>query len=103
MGDGRSGTPSRFDTESICFGSTPVADASLYPSLARCIEIFQQGAERLATTVQSLSDAEFERTHTWGEHSASVSDLITRMVTHNGTHTGQLVDLRRALGMGSIF
>jgi hypothetical protein len=29
--------------------------------------------------------------------------LASRMVFHNGTHCGQVADLRRALGIGSIF
>jgi hypothetical protein len=29
--------------------------------------------------------------------------LVSRMTFHNGFHTGQLADLRRALGFRSIF
>jgi hypothetical protein len=32
-----------------------------------------------------------------------MSNLAVRMVFHTGTHAGQLADLRRALGLGSIF
>lgn len=102
-GDGRAGDASRFDTESVCFGSIPVGEAALYPTLDRAAAIFEGSAERLARTLQHATPAQLEATHTWGTHEASVADLVSRMVNHNGTHAGQLIDLRRALGMPGIF
>lgn len=101
-GDGRQGDARRFDTESVCFGSTPVGEASNYPTLDRAVAIIERSAERLAATLERASEAQLEVEHTWATHSATVPDLVARMVNHNGTHSGQLIDLRRALGMPGI-
>ena len=97
------GDARRFGTESICFGSMPTPETARYPRLARCVEIFEASASRFATTVGALDDEQIGTVHRWGTHSATVPDLVARMATHNGTHCGQIVDLRRALGMSGIF
>ena len=102
-GDGTQGDAERFDTESVCFGSTPVGDATRYPTLDRAVAIFEASAERLATTLERANHTQLEVVHTWATHSATVPELVARMVNHNGTHAGQLIDLRRALGMPGIF
>lgn len=43
-----------------------------------------------------------EHTVTWGRGETTARDLLVRMVFHNGMHTGQIVDLRRALGMPGV-
>ncbi len=45
-GDGGAGDTQRFDTESVCIGSQPSADASIYPTLERGRIIFEQACER---------------------------------------------------------
>ena len=36
QGDGRSGGPARFDTESVCFGSTPAVGVAHFHGVASC-------------------------------------------------------------------
>lgn len=102
-GDGTAGGADRFDTESVCFGSTPIGDSSRYPTLDRAVRIFEDSAERLARTLEGATLAQLEVKHTWATDEATVPQLVARMITHNGTHAGQLIDLRRALGMPGIF
>lgn len=101
MGEGASGEPNRFDSEGVCFASTPSPDASRYPSLARGIEIHANACERLARAVRGLDDAACQRAISWGAAPAPMSALMlaTRMIHHVGTHAGQILDLRRALGL----
>ena len=101
-GTGRSGDAERFDTESVCFGSVPVDDARLYPSPPRARAIFEHAAERLAARVERASDADLDRLVPWGASQTPWSDLVARMAFHNGVHTGQIMDLRRALGMKGV-
>jgi hypothetical protein len=102
-GDGRAGTADRFDTESVCFGSKPVAEPKLYPKFSRCVAIFEAAIERLAVAAHGADDATLDAPTKWAQTEVPTWTLLPRMVFHNGTHTGQLADLRRALGMGSIF
>lgn len=101
-GSGR-GDSRRFDTESVAFGSKPVADAAAYPSLARCIEIFDRAIDRMAAAARNADEAALDRTMPWGSIEIPVWAAVARIVFHNGTHTGQLADLRRALKFKSIF
>jgi hypothetical protein len=100
--DGRGGDNDRFDSESVCYGSKPLADSSLYPSDSRCISIFETAVERCANAFCNATDAQLDSRIQWGPTEVPLWTLAGRMVFHNGTHTGQLADLRRALGMGSI-
>jgi hypothetical protein len=98
------GDSSRFGTESVGFGSTPVDDPSCYPEWARCVAIFEAATQRLATAIRSASDAAIMKPLPFfGGESLCAWHAAPRIVFHNGTHCGQLADLRRALGMGSIF
>jgi hypothetical protein len=102
-GDGASGTRDRFDSESVCFASVPSADASRYPSCDRCIEICNHAAARLAAAVRNADDRLLDSETDWGTARCPLWSTAVRMVFHTGTHCGQLADLRRALGLGSIF
>ena len=92
----------RFDTEAVSFGSKPVDDPSRYPGYARCVAIFENAIERCASAVQNADDATMAKSSKWGKGEVATWSLPARMVFHNGTHTGQIVDLRRALGLGNI-
>lgn len=100
---GTRGDAARFASEGVCFGSTPSPDASAYPSLARCVDIYDQACDRLARAVRNASDAQLTQQTPWGApgQSLPMCDLISRMIYHNGFHTGQISDMRRAMGMGS--
>ncbi len=92
----------RFDTESVCFGSTPTPDAGRYPSMARCVEIYANGCERIAATLRRADDADLDREVAWGQATIPAWAAGLRMIYHNGCHTGQIADLRRALGMKPV-
>lgn len=101
-GDGTAGDPSRFDTESVCFGSRPVNEPARYPRLSRAREIFEASLDRLAEEVGGASGSALEREVKWGKATLPTGDLVHRVVFHNGTHAGQLIDLRRALGLAPV-
>ncbi|GJM19403.1 MAG: hypothetical protein DHS20C14_16160 [Phycisphaeraceae bacterium] len=102
MGDCTGGDATRFDTESVCVFSTPTDDAGHYPSWGRCLEIFASTHARLIASARGASDAQLDRPVAWGASSISAEQLGNRMVFHIGTHTGQLIDLRRAIGIPQI-
>jgi DinB superfamily len=95
----------RFATESVSFGSRPVDDSSQYPRLARCIEIFNNAADRVARAIRELPDDQLQTPVPWGGAGMTIPKhlMASRMVFHNGDHVGQIADLRRALGFKSIF
>ena len=97
------GDSDRFGTESVCFGSTPTDDPAGYPSWARCRDIFAAGIERLAAAAESASADQLAAKVSWGSGELPAGDLVHRLAFHQGTHAGQIADLRRALGLGSIF
>ena len=97
------GDADRFGTESICFASTPVDDPAAYPGLSRCVTIFDAACDRLASAARTAPEARLDEQVKWGAGEATLESLVLRMVFHNGTHCGQITDLRRALGLGSIF
>lgn len=95
--------PTRFGTELVAFGSKPQDAPPEYPSFSRCVEIYEAACDRLAEAVRAAADDKLDSTVDWGAGQSPMRLLITRMVFHNGMHTGQIADLRRSLGMGSIF
>ncbi len=96
------GDRNRFAVESVAFRSKPVDDPSIYPAYARCIEILNASIDRLAEAVRSADDAALDRTVKWGVGESTVAALVPRMVYHIGVHAGQIIDLRRALGMKPV-
>ena len=100
---GEGGSSTRFDPDSVSFGSTPIGDASKYPPLARCVQIFDSACERLAATVRTVPEPMLTGMVPWGNTEISGMQGVIRMVFHNGTHAGQLADIRRALKLKSIF
>lgn len=101
-GSGR-GDAKRFDIEAVSFGSTPAADAAAWPPLARCVEVFDHAIDRLAATALKADAAALDKPVKWGSIEVPAWAAVSRMVFHNGTHTGQIADLRRAMKMKSIF
>lgn len=96
------GDARRYGTETISFGSKPVDNPKLYPPYARCVAIYNSACERLATAVREAPDAALDKPTKWGGGEIPVAMLVSRMVYHNGFHTGQIADLRRALGFKSV-
>lgn len=96
---GTPGDAMRFDPETVSFGSVPVGEASVYPGLGRARAIYEGAGERLALAVELATADVLLRRQRWGAAEYPLADLVPRVVFHNGTHVGQLIDLRRALGM----
>ena len=101
-GDGRSGTPDRIDSESVCYGSTPTDDPSIYPTHARLLEIHERAWQRLTDTTRNATSDMLDRKVPWGNAPFPADALVVRMMMHMGTHAGQITDLRRGLGMPSV-
>lgn len=97
------GDPRRFASKSVTMGSTPVNDPAQYPTADRCVEIFDTACERCAAAYEHATDEALERDTPWGNVTIKLWQLAPRMAFHNGAHTGQIADLRRALGFKSIF
>ena len=99
---GPSGDADRFGIESVSFASVPSDDPGTYPAVSRARAIFDAAIERLAATVERATDAQLETLVAWGGGQTPWADLVARMAFHNGVHTGQIIDLRRALGMKGV-
>lgn len=92
----------RFADGAIGFGSTPVDDASRYPTLARGVAIFEAACDRLAAAVRGADDATLAKKIDWMGTQIALAQLAIRVMFHVGVHTGQILDLRRALGMERV-
>lgn len=90
--------PTKFDPESVAIGSSPVDDPEQYPSWERGLAIYSGAYKRLVHAVRHASDEDLQRSVSWGSGTLTVEALIVRLIVHLGTHAGQIVDLRRALG-----
>lgn len=101
-GDGKQGNAERFDTESVSFGSTPVDNPAFYPTLERGLEIYENACERFATAIVNTPDAKLDEPQDWHGGPVPLYMLIMRVCFHNGTHAGQLTDLRRALHLPHV-
>ena len=103
--DGTQGSRDRgvFDAAAVSFGSVVSDRHDRFPTLARAQQTYDRACDRLAATLRGLSDARLEETIQWGNQPVPIWAAATRMVFHNGFHTGQIADLRRALGFKSIF
>ena len=102
MGDGTNGDSSRFDTESVCFDSTPTPEPSNYPTLHRATEIYEAACDRFAEAVRHTTDAKLDEMIPFHGDDIPLYTLIMRVCFHNGSHAGQIMDLRRALSMQRV-
>ena len=100
--EGDRGNATQYATESVSFGSQPTDDPDAYPSIERGLGVMHDAHEALADALRNANDDALDRETPWGAGTLTVSDLALRMGFHVGTHTGQIVDLRRALGFGSV-
>jgi len=97
------GDAHHFGTESVSFNSRPTDDPAIYPGWSGCVAIFDAACARLVTASGTATDAKLDEQSRWGSTDVSLESLVWRMVFRNGTHCGQIIDLRRAFGLGSIF
>ena len=98
-GDGYGSTSTQIDSESVCFGSVPTDEPSRYPSFDRLMEIHERAWARLIEATRSADAARLDRKVPWGNTPFPADALVVRMIMHMGTHTGQITNLRRGLGM----
>lgn len=96
------GNANAFGTAGVGFGSTVTSDPAAFPPLKRCVDIFEAAAQRLAASVRGLSEPALSEETSWGQAKLSRERLAARMIFHNGQHTGQLMDLRRVMGMPRV-
>ncbi len=96
------GLPTRFGTEGVALGSTPSANPDDYPLVSRCVEVFEAAHDRFAEAVRAASAERLDAEEAWASATLSMAMLIVRVNAHNAMHTGQLVDLRRALGFARV-
>ena len=82
--------------------SVPRECAEEYPSLSRGREIFSSAISRLANAVRNTAPEQFASPVDWHEGPIELSQLIHRVCFHNACHAGQIVDLRRGLGLPRI-
>ncbi len=101
-GDGAQGDATRFDTESVAFASVPAPDADIYPLLHRATEIYQSACTRLADACLNSEDEHLDEPIPWHAGVLPLYQLVLRVCFHNGTHAGQIIDLRRALDLDPI-
>jgi hypothetical protein len=96
--------PVPFDAEPFAFGSTPAARREAYPPLAEMVERFRRSLAGLVAIVREAGEEGLTRRIEWGRGRVPTTgrDLLLRMVFHNGLHCGQLIDMRRALGLGRV-
>jgi hypothetical protein len=91
-----------FDAAGVAFGSRPIERHDYFPDLERSTAIYNAACDRLSALLASLDDAALDRPVAWGQAQYPLWAVATRMIFHNGFHTGQIADLRRALGFRSI-
>jgi len=96
--------PLEYDPEPLAFGSKPTDRRADYPALAKLVERYKASHGLLAQSIREAGEAGLRREINWGgRFTVTGRDLALRMLFHNGTHCGQLIDLRRALGLPSVF
>jgi hypothetical protein len=96
-------TLEKFGTETVCFGSPPPEGGTVWPRFERCVQVYENAVDRLAVALRGAEEAKLDTTMQWGAAQMPLWLIGLRMVFHNGMHTGEIADLRRGLGMGSIF
>jgi hypothetical protein len=96
------GDAERFGTESVAFKSEPTDDPAAFPTLARAAAIYDAACDRLAAAARGASEEALAADVPWGQAKAPLWTLVLRMAFHNGVHIGQMMDLRRALGLPRV-
>lgn len=93
------GCNAAFQIASICRGSTPSVLPGTYPTLERALEIFRTAHGLLASVVLSLDDERFCVETEWHDGPIRLDALLSRVAFHTACHAGQIIDLRRAIGL----
>ena len=86
------------DPEAFGYGSKPIAEQGRYPTIEDLRDRFARTMTALTATIRTGGDGVLERPIDWGGTTITGRDLVARMIFHNGTHTGQLIEWRHARG-----
>lgn len=84
--------------------STPSPNAADYPSLEEVRDYFQTSRKAFRTWIESLDDAQLNAPLPPEKQrfAASLGNLLSRLVWHEGMHYGQLTVIRKSLGLAPI-
>ena len=88
-----------WDPEPFAFGSTPEGCG---PSFETMVDRYRRAMDVLVDAARRAGPQRLAARVQWGGGDTTGRDLLLRMVWHNGVHCGQLIDLRRALGMERV-
>jgi hypothetical protein len=102
FGDELGPPPGRFVLAEIGMGSHPVDDPARYPTLAKSVQVFEGACRRLADALRKADSASLERKADWAGMQIPMAVLAMRVLIHAGMHTGQIMDLRRSLGLERV-
>ncbi len=82
-------------------GSTPVADATKYPSLEKLTDAMKHAREGLLEWFSSMDDAKLNSPlpEDWKMFGPNFAALMNSIAWHEAIHTGQLTNIRRALDL----
>ena len=94
-----SGLPPGF-ADAFQWGTTPVPDASKYPSLAVIRDQLASRREALTSWLRSLNPTQLASPlpADWGGFAPNFATLPASLAWHEGFHTGQIAVVRKALG-----
>ena len=83
-------------------GSTPVDDASAYPSFETVLRTFKETRAATMAGLGTLTDADLDRPSAapkeFAQFVGTIGQCYLHTITHLAVHTGQLADARRAIG-----
>ncbi len=85
-------------------GSEPVDDPSKYPPYEELLNHFHQRREALVEWFTQLDDSRLTEPlkEEWKGFAENLGCLMSSMAVHEGMHTGQLMDVRRGLGLPRV-
>jgi len=86
-------------------GSQPQNDASKYPSWESVQRAYQGAFDRLYAAVGAMNDAQLDQPcagETYG-FATDKLDALHKGAWHMGWHSGQVADVRRAMGMPGLY
>lgn len=105
MLDGKRREPPYDYVKLFGFGSKPVDDPGIYPSLAHVRAEYDRAYELLVGVISQQTDVDLAKPlhgdNAWLADTRL--DAIYRMAHHEGWHQGQIAVLRRALGLKSVY
>ncbi len=86
-------------------GTTPSDDACLYPSKAELLEVLERSHAALTDWFKSLPEEKLAEPLPEGMEmfGANHATLAATMAWHEGVHNGQLIEVRRSLGLSRVF